>query len=135
MIYACTALIALNKIQRYRLELIQNYCLCYARKAADSTCISNDELCSRCNILSVEQRVLALANNWWQKASGNKDDIAKQIPTQKPLFIKCNRFLHNHKPFLFTCLNITFQVFSCFWLLAQALLFFCKASLNFLLSS
>ena len=85
MVYACTALIALNKTQRYRLELIQNYCLRYARKAADSTCISNDEICSRCNILSVEQRVLALANNWWQKASGNKDGIAKQIPPQTPL--------------------------------------------------
>ena len=36
MTYACTALIALNKIQRYRLEVIQNRYLCYAKSAVVS---------------------------------------------------------------------------------------------------
>ena len=69
MDYACTALTALNKSWRHKLEVIQNHCLRYARRAVDSTCISNSELRSRCNIVSVEQRILALANRWWKKAS------------------------------------------------------------------
>ena len=69
MDYACTALTALNKSWRHKLEVIQNHCLRYARRAVDSTFISNSELRSRCNIVSVEQRILALANRWWKKAS------------------------------------------------------------------
>ena len=59
MDYACTALTALNKIQRQKLEVIQNCCLCYARRAVDSTCISNNEIRSCCNIVSVEEHILA----------------------------------------------------------------------------
>ena len=69
MDYACTALTALNKTERQKLEVIQNRCLRYARRVVDSTCISNNELCSRYNIVSVEQRILALADIWWKKAS------------------------------------------------------------------
>ena len=68
MDYACTALTQLNKLQRHKLEVIQNRCLRYARRTVDSTCISNSELRSRCNIVSVEQRILALADSWWKKA-------------------------------------------------------------------
>ena len=74
MDYACTALSVLNKTQRQKLEVIQNCCLRYARRAVDSTCISDNELRSRCNIVSVEKRILALADNWWKKASKNNDD-------------------------------------------------------------
>ena len=73
--YACTAMTTLSKSQRHKLEVIQNRCLRYARRAVDSTCISNSELRSRCNIVSVEQRILALADSWWKKASKNNDDI------------------------------------------------------------
>ena len=62
MDYACTALTQLSKLQRHKLEVIQNRCLRYARRTVDSTCISNSELRSRCNIVSVEQRILALAD-------------------------------------------------------------------------
>ena len=75
MDYACTALTALNKTQRNKLEVIQNRCLRYARRAVDSTNISNNELRSRCNIVGVEQRILVLADSWWKKASKNNDDI------------------------------------------------------------
>ena len=75
MDYACTALTALNKTQRQKLKVIQNRCLRYARRAVDSTCNSNNELRSRCNIVSVEQRILTLADGWWKKASQNNDDI------------------------------------------------------------
>ena len=54
MDYAYTALTTLNKSQRQKLEVIQNRCLRYARRAVDSTCNSNNELRSRCNIVSVE---------------------------------------------------------------------------------
>ena len=74
MDYACTALTILNKSQRHKLEAIQNHCLHYARRAVDSTCISNNELRSRCNIVSVEQRILALADRWWKKASKTNND-------------------------------------------------------------
>ena len=47
MDYACTALTVLNKTQRQKLEVIQNHCLRYARRAVDSTSISNNEFCSR----------------------------------------------------------------------------------------
>ena len=30
---------------------------------------------ARCNIVNVEQRILALANSWWNKASKNNGDI------------------------------------------------------------
>ena len=73
MDYACTALTELNKTQKQKLDVIQNRCLRYARKAVDSTNISNNEL--RCNIVSVEQRILALADRWWKKASKNNDGI------------------------------------------------------------
>ena len=62
MDYACTALTVLNKTQRQKLEVIQNRCLRYARTAVDSTSISNNELRSRCNIVSVEQWILAVAD-------------------------------------------------------------------------
>ena len=75
MDYACTALTQLSKLQRHKLEIIQDCCLRYARGTVDSTCISNSKLRSRCNIDSVEQRILALADSWWKKASKNNDDI------------------------------------------------------------
>ena len=75
MDYACTALTTLNKSQRQKLKVIQNRCLRYARRAVDSTCISNNELRLRCNMVSVVQRILALADRWWKKASKNNDDI------------------------------------------------------------
>ena len=70
-----TALTILNKSQRHKLEVIQNRCLRYARRAVGSTCISNNELRSRCSIVSVEQRILDLADRWWKKAFKNNDDI------------------------------------------------------------
>ena len=73
MDYACTAMTTLSKSQRHKLEVTQNCCLHYARTAIDSTCTSNSELWSHCNIISVEQRILALANSWWEKASKNKN--------------------------------------------------------------
>ena len=75
MDYACMTLTVLNKTQRQKLEVIRNRCLRYERRAVASTCISNNELRSRCNIVSVEQRILALADSWWKKASNNNDDI------------------------------------------------------------
>ena len=98
--YTCTALTQLSKLQRHKLEVIQNRCLRYARRTVDSTCISNSELRSRCNIVSVEQRSLALADSWWKKASKNNDDInnftyhhQKGNKTKTPLnAIKGNRF-------------------------------------------
>ena len=77
MDYACTALTQLSKLERHKLEVIQNHCLRYARRTVDSSCISNSELRSRCNIVSVEQRILTLADSWWKKASKNNDDIIK----------------------------------------------------------
>ena len=41
----------------------------------DSIGIFNDELCSCYNIINIEQRVLALANNWWKKTSDNNNGI------------------------------------------------------------
>ena len=64
--YACTTLTTLKKKQRQKLEVIQKLCLRYARRAVDSTCISNNELCSCCKIVNVEQRILALADSWWK---------------------------------------------------------------------
>ena len=75
MDYACTALIIFNKSQWHKLEVIQNRCLRYARRAVDSTFTANNELRSRCTIVSVEQRILALADRLWKKASKNNDDI------------------------------------------------------------
>ena len=63
------ALTALIKTQRHKLEVIQNRCLRYARRAVDSTCISSNELRSHCNIVSAEHRILALADSWWKKVS------------------------------------------------------------------
>ena len=74
MDYACTALTQRSKLQRHKLEVIQNLCIRYARRTVDSTCISNSELRSR-NIVSVEQRILALADSWWKKASKNNGNI------------------------------------------------------------
>ena len=59
MDYACTALTVLNKTQRQKLEMFQNRCLRHARRAVDSTYIPNNELRSYCNIVNVEQRILA----------------------------------------------------------------------------
>ena len=97
---ARTALAQLRKLQRHKLEVIQNRCLRYAKRTVDSTCISNSELRSRCNIVSVEQRILALADNWWKKASKSNDNIINftyhhqtDIKTKMPLnVIKGNRF-------------------------------------------
>ena len=72
------ALTSLNKLQRQRVEVIQNRCLRYAKRVVDSNCISNIELCSRSNIMSEKHRVLALAYSWWRKASKNND-----IPASK----------------------------------------------------
>ena len=58
MDYTCTALKQLSKLQRHKLEVIQNRCLRYAKGTVDSTCISNSELRSRCNILSVSNAFL-----------------------------------------------------------------------------
>ena len=69
MDHACTRLTQLSKLQRHKLEVIQNCYLRYARRTVDSTCISNSELRSRCYIVSVEQRILPLADSWWKKAS------------------------------------------------------------------
>ena len=97
--YACTTLTALNKTPRQKLDVIQNRCLRYARRAVDSTCISNNELLSRCNIVSTEQRILALADNWWKKVSKNKGNIInftyhhQSDKTNTPLnIIKGNKF-------------------------------------------
>ena len=100
MDYACTALTQLSKRQRHKLEVIQNRCLRCARITVDSTCISNSELRSRCNIVSVEQRILALADSWWKKASKNNDKFINityhhqtDSKTKTPLnVIKGNRF-------------------------------------------
>ena len=48
---------------RDKTEVIKKCCLCYARKAVGSTCISNNELRSHCNIVRVEQLILALADS------------------------------------------------------------------------
>ena len=77
MDYVCTALAAFSKTQRHKLEVIQNRCLRSARRAVDSTCISNNELRSHCNIVSVEHGILALADSWRRNASKNNDDIIK----------------------------------------------------------
>ena len=100
MDYTCTALTAPNKTQRQKPEVIQNRRLRYARRAVDSTNISNNELRSPCNIVSVEQRILALANSWWKKASKNNYDIVNftyhhqsDNKTNTPLnIIKGNKF-------------------------------------------
>ena len=75
MDYACTVLMQLNKLQSHKLEVIQNRSLHYARRTVDSTCITNSKLLSRCNIVSVEQCILALADSWWKNASKNNDNI------------------------------------------------------------
>ena len=59
MDYSCISLTARNKTQIHKLEVIQ------ARRVY-SSCISNKELCSYCNIVSAEQRIFALMNNWWR---------------------------------------------------------------------
>ena len=95
MNYACTPLTTL------KLKVIQNRCFRYARKAVDSTCISNNEFRSHCNIASVEYRIFSLTDNSWKKASKNNDDIINFSYHQKsdnrsktPLnIIKGNRFL------------------------------------------
>ena len=100
MDYACTALTALNKSQRHKVEVIQNRCRRYARRAIDATCTSNSELSSRCNIVSVNQCILALANSLWKKAAKSNDDIINftyhhqsDNRTKAPLYIiKDNRF-------------------------------------------
>ena len=101
MDYACTALTTLSKTQTHKLEVIQNRCLRYARRAVDSTCISNNELHSHRNIVSVEHRILALADIWWKKSSKNNDNIINFTYHQQsdsrsktPLnIIEGNRFL------------------------------------------
>ena len=100
MDYACTALTTLSKTQRHKPEVIQNRCVRYVRRAVDSTCISNNELHSYCNIASVEHRIFALTDSWWKKASKNNDDIINFTYQQSgnrskiPLnVVKGNRFL------------------------------------------
>ena len=82
--YACAALTVLNKTQKQKLEAIQSRCLRYARRAVDSTYISTNELRSRCNIVSAEQRFPALADSWWKKASNNNDGIINFIYHHQP---------------------------------------------------
>ena len=84
MDYSCAAMTALSKLQRHKLAVIQSHYLRYARATVDSTCISNSKLQSRFNIVSVEQRILALADTWWKKASKNNDDIIKFTYHHKP---------------------------------------------------
>ena len=102
MEFVCTAFIALNKSQKHRLEVIQNRCLHYTTTAVDFTCISNKKLRSCCNLVSVEQRILALANNLWKKTSDNIHKIVNfayhhqiNTNTKAPLNItkSNNRFL------------------------------------------
>ena len=100
MDYACTALTVLNNTQRQKLEVTQNRSLCYARRTVDSTCITNNAFCFYGNIVSVGQRILALANSWLSKASKNNDDInftyhhQSNSNTKMPLsIIKGNKFL------------------------------------------
>ena len=88
--YACTALTALCKTEKQKLEVIQRRCLWYAARPVDSTSISNNELPSRCNIVSAEQRILALAGSLWKKGSKNNDYIinsTNQMTKQKHLWI------------------------------------------------
>ena len=100
MDYACTALTVLNKTQRQKLEVIQNRSLRYARRTIDSICITNNALLSYCNIVSVEQRILALAHSGWSKVSKTNNDIINftyhhqsNSNTNPPLnIIKGNRF-------------------------------------------
>ena len=73
--YTCTALIALTKTPRKKLEVTRNHCLHYARRAVGPTCISNNELRSCCNIVNLEQCILAFGYSWWRKASKNNDYI------------------------------------------------------------
>ena len=42
MDYACTAFIAFSEIERQKLEKTENRYLRYARRAVDSTCVSNN---------------------------------------------------------------------------------------------
>lgn len=42
MDYACAALTAINKAQRQKLEVIQNRCLRYARRAVDTRNSNNE---------------------------------------------------------------------------------------------
>ena len=72
MDYSCMALT--NHRDKSSKEVTQNRCQ-NARREVDSTCISNNELRSRCNIVSVEQRILELANTWLMKASKNNENI------------------------------------------------------------
>ena len=67
MDYACTALNTHNKTEtktRSNSKPLPSLC---KKRAVDSTCISNSELRSCCNIVSVEQRIFALAESWWRK--------------------------------------------------------------------
>ena len=84
MEYAGTSLTVLNKIQRQKLEVIQNRCLRYG--AVDSTCITNNELRFCCNIVSVEQCILPLTDSCWEKASKNNDDITTNQPVKQNIF-------------------------------------------------
>lgn len=137
MDYACTVLTALNKSQRHWPEVIQNRFLQYARGTVDPTSISNNELCSGCNIKSVEQRVLALANNWCRKASDNNDDIANstyhyQTNTNKKYFWIISKVIGSYKPIYSSCFNVLFWLFQhhCLWLIVQFFLYL-QSSLKF----
>ena len=55
-----TTLTALNNFQKHKLEVMENLCLCYVNGTVDSRCNSINKLRSCCNILSVEQCILAL---------------------------------------------------------------------------
>ena len=98
MDYACTAFTALNKTQRQKQEVIQKRSLRYARRAVDSTCISNNEHRSRCNTVSVEQGILTLADSWWKKASKNNDDIIN-FTYHRQSNNKTKTLLNIHVPF------------------------------------
>ena len=60
MDYACTALTVLENHKDMDLKWLS---LCYARRSDDSACICNNKLPPCCNIVSVEQCILALGDN------------------------------------------------------------------------
>ena len=99
------------------LKGFQNHCLRYARRAVNSTCISNNELRSRCNIVSVGQRILALADILWKKASKNNDDIINftyhhqsNSKTKMPLNIIKGNISSSNPCTLFICFAISIYI-------------------------
>ena len=99
------------------LKGFQNHCLRYARRAVNSTCISNNELRSRCNIVNVGQRILALADSLWKKAPKNNDDIINftyhhqsNSKTKMPLNIIKGNISSSNPCTLFICFAISIYI-------------------------